>query len=326
MVATNSASAAATNSAAKKANSAANTVKNAVKGVMSGDKTSLMIVIAITVLLFIFVIIYITFAMKSSSLKGKMLNGEPLDLAKQDRLKIIKGADIPATAAGREYTYSTWIYLENIVNSSSTAHPVIMYRGDSTSLSSANPIFFMGANTNKLYVAIDTTTSTLTTSTLDDILKKNWFTSNDPNLTFDSSNRHIIMTVDYVPLQRWVNVVLVVDNKMLTLYLDGELYSVKSVDEYKKTNATATTRGFVPDSPVIEKTSGDIIIGKNATLGLDFTIDGFLGKVEFFNYALNNTEVRKAYESGPLAKSWLSWLGITQYGVRSPVYKLNQAQ
>lgn len=315
----------ASNTSASIAKTATNTaakVTSSLKNI-AGDKATLMIVIAVTVLLFVFVIIYITMAMKSNNLQGKLLNSSPLDLTKQERLVVVKSAEIPSTLSGREYTYSLWLYMENISNTTATNHNIIMYRGSTTDASTANPIMFMNANSNKMYIAIRTVGENNSFTNLDNLIQNNWFISSNKNLTYKTANTYIIIPIDYVPLQRWVNVIFVIDNKLISLYLDGELYSVKSCDEFK--GSDNNTIGFVSTNVVVDKTDGDVIIGKNNSVNLSTTMDGYIGKLEFFNYALNQNEVRSIYQNGPISKSWLSLLGITQYGVRSPVYKLNQA-
>lgn len=314
--------------------SALSSVSNAMKKAASSDKMPMMILIAVTILLFIFVILYITFAMKSSSLTGKVLTSTPLKLDKLENPLKISNGDMPNPAVGREYSYCFWMYLEdfkqeyNSIDSVTTPmHKLIMYRGNGDDVNSANPLIFMDGGSNKLYVVIKTTESSLISNAntnLNKILETNYFSS---SITLDdtSVNKHLIMAIDYVPLQRWVHVGLVVDNKMLSLFLDGELYSVKSVDEYKAARQPFVTRlGKVVDyNLIVEKSQGDMFIGKS-TIGNRRTINGYIGKVEYFNYALTIKDVKKSYESGPLSSGFLSTFGITQYGFRSPVYKLNE--
>lgn len=297
-------------------------IKDKIKNVFTADKAPLWIVIVITILLFVFVIVYITFAMKSSNLQGKLINGSPIYLPTQMKPVTVLASDLPATVAGREFSYSMWMYIDDFQRGSDTNHFMILYRGVSDSINGANPIVFMDAQSNKLYVAIRTTGSSLAGNSLDSLLKTNWFVSQDKNLAFANANKHVILTVDYIPLQRWVNVMVIVDNKLMSLYMDGELYSVKSVDEFK--GSSNNTLGSVNYNLVMEKTDGNVYIGKNPVAQQSYTIDGYIGKVEFFNYAINQDEVRRIYQYGPLSSTWLSMFGITQYGVRSPIYKLNE--
>lgn len=309
-------------------NSSASSFFGNLKGNLSDDKAAVIMVIGVTVILFVFVIIYITFAMKSSNLKGKLVNSKPIFLSsRMEKPERIISADLPKTVSGREYSYSLWMYIEDFVADPNRNHAIIMYRGgdnQTTSIASANPIFFMDAQSNKLYVVVATQSSTITASSgsqpsLNDILIRNWFSSTDANMNESNSNKHLILPVDYVPLQRWVHVALVVDNKIVSLYLDGDLYSVKSIDEFKGIRAGGNSVNY---NLVVQRTDGDIFIGRNPTSAMNNTIKGYVGKVEFFNYALNSNEVKTSYNGGPIGKNFLNWFGITQYGVRSPVYKI----
>jgi hypothetical protein len=134
------------------------------------------------------------------------------------------------------------------------------------------------------------------------------------------------MEVDYVPLQRWVNFIVIVDNKILTLFMDGEIYSVKSTDELKaqrKPDLDANGNP-IPYSLIVDKTDNDIQIGKNSING-KVTLNGYLSKLEFHNYAISINQVKSIYNAGPLSKGGLLGNMGIQYGFRSPVYKLNES-
>lgn len=309
-----------------------NSASEAVNKLKSSDKLPMIILIAVTVLIFVFVILYITFAMKSSSLDGKTLVKKPINLDKLSSPVQVPNGEMPKSVVGMEYSYVFWMYLERFVqtadsnNITKPYHKLIMYRGSVDDQSSANPIIFMDGLSNKLYVVIKTTESSLsqTDKSLHSILSNNYFLT-DKSFDDTTKNLHLVMTIDYVPLQRWVQVGCVVDNKVITLYLDGEIYSVKSVDEFRSARKPYVNRlgKEVPYNLIIDKTDGDLFIGKN-NLGNRYTIEGYIGKVEYFNYALTMKDVKNSYYSGPISKGILSMFGISQYGFRSPVYKMNE--
>lgn len=327
------------NVAARATNAAANGTANALSNAAKSDKMPMIIIIVVTILLFIFVILYITFAMKSNNLKGKALMTTPVKVDKSDTPIQISSSDIPKSEVGREFSYSFWIYLENFAQEFSgtgidrqPVHKMIMYRGNAGDVGSANPLVMMDGESNKMYIVIKTTESSLkdvgaskVADNLDLILKKNYFKTPDVDLLDPTANKHIILEIDYVPLQRWVNVVFVVDNKVLTVYLDGEIYSVKSTDEFKSSRKPHVTRlgKTVTYNLIVEKTDGDLFIGKSR-IGQKRTVDGWVGKTEFFNYAMSMEEVKKVYSNGPLPRGLLAMLGLGQYGFRSPVYKMNE--
>jgi hypothetical protein len=315
-------------------NANGNPITNTNASSQKDSKIPMIIIIVVTILLFIFVILYITFAMKSNNLKGKALMTIPIKMDKVDKPIQIPNSEIPKTESGREYAYAFWMYLESFspemdIPNNRPMHKLIMFRGNAGDVSSANPLIMMDGQTNKLYIIIKTTESSIVSATvnenLHEIIKNNYFISNI-SLEDPSVNKHLVLEIDYIPLQRWVHVGVVVDNKVLTLYLDGEIYSVKSTDEFKAARQPYVTRlgKVLPYNVIVEKTDGDLFIGKSV-IGNKRTIDGYMGKIEFFNYALSMEQLKKSYKTGPMPTGLLAMLGLGQYGFRSPVYKLNES-
>lgn len=321
----------ANNASKGNANGTANANANAANQEKGNNKMAMIVIIVITILLFVFVILYITFAMKSNNLKGKAIVSQPIDVGKTDTPTKIGNSEFPKSVVGREYSYSFWLYLENYNRSApgNPNHYMIMYRGNEGSLQSANPIIMMDNQSNKLYVVIRTVGSSFTVhdsaieSSTANIVNRNFFMS---DLTRANSNQHMICPIDFVPLQRWVHVTVVVDNKLVSLFMDGQIYSVKSVDEFKsmrKPEVDAFGKEQKYDI-ILDKTDGDLVIGKSS-ISQRLTIDGFVGKVEFFNYAVTIDDVQKIYSQGPMPQGFLSYLGLSQYGFRSPIYNMSSA-
>ena len=317
-----------TNGNASKGNLNANgkPVSNAAQG-EGNSKMPMIIIIVITILLFVFVILYITFAMKSNNLKGKAITTQPIDIAKSETPTQIGNSEFPKAAVGREYAYSFWLYLDNYQRTGldNNSYYMVMYRGNSGSLENANPIIMMDNQSNKLYIIIKTTQSSLQDVNINtaDIIKKNYFNSDTP---LANANTHLVCAIDFIPLQRWVHVACVVDNKLVTLFLDGQIYSVKTTDEFKSSKRTEldSMGNKVNYNLIIDKTEGDLVIGRSA-ISQRMAIDGWVGKIEFFNYALTVDNVRQIYQQGPMPKGFLSWLGLSQYGFRSPIYNMSSA-
>jgi len=301
-------------------------ISNAAQG-EGNTKMPLIIIIVITILLFVFVILYITFAMKSNNLKGKAITTQPIDVAKSETPTQIGNSEFPKAAVGREYTYSFWLYLDNYQRTGldNNSYYMVMYRGNSGSLENANPIIMMDNQSNKLYIIIKTTQSSLQNININtaDIIKKNYFNSDTP---LANANTHLVCAIDFIPLQRWVHVACVVDNKLVTLFLDGQIYSVKTTDEFKSSKRPELDNmgNKVNYNLIIDKTEGDLVIGRSA-ISQRMAIDGWVGKIEFFNYALTVDNVRQIYQQGPMPKGFLSWLGLSQYGFRSPIYNMSSA-
>jgi hypothetical protein len=319
-------------------NGTGNALKSSAEGVldnmkeMMGDKGPIIILIAVVLLAFIAVIIYISFALKASNLKGKRLLTQPIKLDDLPAPTVIDAGDIPKAAVGREYTYSFWLYLEGFRQTNNTPQ-MIFYRGSQHTIADANPIVLMDGNNNKINFVLKTQGSTLASTSSDvnyetslkNIFSRSYFNNKDFTLATPNTNKHVILSVDYVPLQRWVNFVLVIDNKLVTTFMDGEIYSVKTIDEYKMVKQPEfDVRGNKIDyNLIIEKTEGSIYAGAYRN---SLAPNSYLSNLEFYNYAVSLNDVKRIYNFGPFSKNFLSMLGISSYGMRSPIYKIDEYQ
>lgn len=293
------------------------------------DNMLVIIFISIILVIFLIVIIYIFVSMNGAGLKSATLSRTPIQLTGSNTHPPILAKDMPIPMVGMEYAYSFWVYLENY-SQTPGSEKMLWFRGTNGELTSANPIVYLDSMSNKMYVIIKTKNSNLytdDTSDLSKIISTNYFLNSSLSYDDPTANKHIIMSYDYVPLQRWVNFGISVDNKLITLYMDGEIYSVKSVDEIKALRASETDILGNPISynVIIDNTQGDINIGKNPVSSVNGTINGYVNKFEFFNYAITSNDMRRIYKNGPFVNRFLSFLGMGAWGVRSPVYKINSS-
>ncbi len=300
------------------------------KGWIGGDNSFTVLLIILTVLIFIMVVIYITFKIRASNLEGKRLVESPIKLDTMTSPLEISNSNIPVPSVGLEYSYNMWLYIENLEQSSAganpTQHKLLFYRGDPATVENANPLVMLDGVNSKMYIVFKTTNSTLKSdkpkeyeNDLKKVVEYNCFNSKSARTcSFTSAeNRHVIITIDYIPIQRWVNIAFSVDNKIITVYVDGEIYSVKSVDEYRSLK-------HLENNLVLSNSTGTIYVGKNPNVGNGNTVSGYLSRLEFYNYAVSVNDVRNMYSSGPFKKSWLSYVGMNQYGVRNPIYRIDQ--
>lgn len=313
----------------------------------SGNKMPIIIIIIAIILLFIIVILYIIFTIRSSKLSSVLLITKPIKLDEVSTPIEISSSLLPKSVVGREFSFSFWLYIENydqtftrdINNKVIPFDKMIFYRGIAGDISTANPIVFMDGLSNKLNIAIKTQNSTLTSvlnqidynANLYNIKFMNYFLNSKLkirdtlNPIVPAINKYIILTIDYVPLQRWVNITFIIDNKISTVFMDGEIYSVKSTEEFKAIREPELdVRGRPIDVNIIaDKTDGNIYIGKN-TIGGKIVVPGYLSRLQYCNYAMSINEVKSVYNQGPL-KSMFEIGGVTiPYGIRSPVYKLDE--
>jgi hypothetical protein len=130
--------------------------------------------------------------------------------------------------------------------------------------------------------------------------------------------------IDYVPLQRWVHIAIVVnetiDKGMITTYVDGEVVDTIS----SKDRVTLSTGISVPVNFTglnITKT-GDVYTGGDINdEDLSQGFPGIIGKINVSNFDMNGKEVYNMYVKGPI-DNLASKIGLPAYAVRSPIYKI----
>lgn len=218
--------------------------------------------------------------------------------------KLDAGA-MPSITNGRRVTYSFWIYVNDIDKYKGVPRHVL-HIGDETVLT-GSPIVFLGASDNRLYVAMGKA----------DIQYPAWVKTTRQKLEYQAAKHGMVF--DYLPIQRWVHVGIVINEAVnggsITGYLDGEL--VKTVS----TNTNIMFQGVVEathfQNLALDK-RGNLYIGgsMSSTMGPGFS--GLVSKVKFYNYDLNVDDMYKDYRSGPISGGVLSKLG---YGIRAPIYK-----
>ena len=175
---------------------------------------------------------------------------------------------------GKEYSYSLWFYIEEFVDRSGDVH--IMSRG--------NDVF--------------------------EILYSRRQASSDKKLTakvyLKDQTLPLDLEVSYMPIQRWVNLTVVVDNNYITLFMDGDIYAVKD---------TGTN--------VVKSSTGEFKFGNKDSMS---SFDMIVSNVKFFNYVLSVNDVRSLYAAGPSSKNVLGMLGLPMYGLRNPFYRIDRIQ
>lgn len=260
------------------------------------------VMILISVLVLVLVIVFIVFKVKANSLASvdlltnPIVPGNPLG----GEFNIAPAGKLPNTNNGNQYSYSVWLFVDNV--SITEDHKTVLYRGNSQSYANGTFFVYMDAKTNSLYASVRTNgaldeTNTNVEPTLNDIKKNKYFLQS---------------LIDYIPLQRWVNVTYTVNDTVLSTFMDGDLYSVTSIYELPvKADGSR---------PLISKQQGDVnISGKAGKEGFN----GYIGNSKYYNFALTVTEAQVVYKKGPYKLSWLSYLGLTNVGVRSPIYTIH---
>jgi hypothetical protein len=251
---------------------------------------------------------------------------------------------------GKEFSVSFWVYVESQSNTSNLRQ-VISIGDKSDELS---PLVMMDRTTNKMFIAMRTM-STPTMSTIEIINQysesvKTRTTSN-PHLKY---NKSIIMEIEYVPLGRWLNVVAVLDNDVVSLFVDGDMYSVAPISRFKDMThvsspatgtggAAAGAAGAAGTGGAAAGTGGaaagtggaasgganisipdptSTLVAKDPSGGLNVGgsngISGYVANVQVANYAFSIFHARAIYRAGPVRRT-LSWLLPSNIKLQWPI-------
>ena len=271
------------------------------KDMVKGTPYPLMIVVAIIVI--VSVIVFITIRLKRGSLKSvNMLSTSIVNANPQSgEFNISPAAKLPDSSNGNEFSISVWLFVENITNTSD--HKIIMYRGSPDSYINGKFYMYMDANTNAIYASVRTN------GALEEVSS-----TKEPTLENIRQNKYFMhSTIDYVPLQRWVNIIYTVKDTVFSTFVDGDLYSVSSVYELPTTPTGSR--------PIPVKQTGDVqIAGKAGKEGFN----GYIGNSAYHNFALTVNETKLVYRKGPYKSSWLKIFGMGNVGFRTPIYRISK--
>ena len=218
---------------------------------------------------------------------------------------------------GQRRSYSFWIYI-NDMNKYSGLYKHVLHIGDSKDIVNASPYIFLDKEKNRLYVRFSSTNPTNTVNVSGSI----------GNISADNLASFMQQgtIIPYIPLQRWVHVAIVVNQNTsggsVTTYVDGDLASINNHGTSGEGDLGAILNGKTLDYTNLNlDKSGTLVIGGNPYDNTGNGFSGLISKVTTYNYDLNQKDIYKDYNEGPI-DSILAKLGLGMYGVRSPVYKL----
>jgi len=260
-----------------------------------GLTTLMVVVVAVGVFA---ALAFTVYQILSTNLKVVTLLDEPVHAISQPKTVADK---IPAMKNGKEFSLSFWVYVEAPTNTSGLKK--VLHVGDGGDTYS--PLVMLDRTTNKMYVALRTMSSAGDTKAALDTYSttRQGSSASQDSAASDTGpvyNNFVILEVEYVPLARWINVVVVLDNDIVTLYLDGDIYSVSPVTRF-------ATDGVVADP------SGSLGVG-SSTRGFS----GYVSNVQIANYAFSVFHARALYRAGPVRRA-LSWLLPSNIKLQWPI-------
>lgn len=174
--------------------------------------------------------------------------------------RIIPANQIPK-AAGYEFTLNFWMYVRDW-NYSYDYPKCVLYRGDKN-CKKASPMVFLYPKTNKLMIRMD------------DGSVDNMNPFSCKNLKDDLSDVKPC-DIGNIPLQRWVMVTTVLWNTTSDIYINGKL-------------ARSCTYHNIPN----------IMNDKNIYVSVNDGFNGYISRLQYFNFAINPHHAYKLYQNGP---------------------------
>jgi hypothetical protein len=293
-----------------------NNIKDAFANITSTNESILYLII-IVFLVAVIVAYFLYYVIMDSILYQQKIDVEGTDVPiicnELSEFKITKS--LP-NSNGIKRSYGFWIYINDIDKYSGNFRHIAHLGGNQLpgQIKDACPYIFLDKKANSIYVRFApkadplTNTDVLRDSTTEDLFKYT---------TTDGDARNCGIKIDYVPIQRWVHIVIVVSDVnggIVYTYIDGELAKQDNIllklHELGFENKTDTL--FV---------GGSI---SNSQVGAS-GFSGLLSKFSLYNYDLNKNDIYKEYSKGPL-NGLLTSMGIVSYGLRNPIYKLNSVQ
>lgn len=266
-------------------------------------KGSAVIFVILALISIAVLIAFLVMKLKAATSKGVLIVGDPLQLYNMTTQISISQSNIPPTTNGQEFSFSMWLYLIDFAQTAEGPQLVFMRGADGTTVNLANPIVAFDGRTNKLYVSVKTNATPLTgatATTFYDMTKKTGY---------------LTSSIDYFPLQRWVNVVGAVQDDSLSVYMNSYLYSVSNVVDLMTADTTILAR------PVFSACTGNLYVGATGVSGVREP-RAFITQFNFYNYAVTTKEIGSLYKAGPSSSSFFAKLGLAGYGLRSPVYRI----
>lgn len=279
----------------------------------SGNNTVLEnAIMTISIIILITSLIYVIILLNKSNLIYYSYKNKPINLSETTFGKLLvdnnnKNVTLDEKVKlsnGLEYTYSFWLYLEDLKSNNNSNRLVFLRtdENDSGGLNNPNPIVYLKKDTNNMIIKVKTQDSDGSSNLVDE-------NGNLSNLNTNSCN-YITAELKYIPLQRWVNIVINVDNNLLTIYRNSKPVYANFVDETESNGEGCSSLTS------IDITTGDVYIGTNE----NNKYNGYISNIQFYNYSIkSNKDIENIYNRGPVTKTIADTLNLPNIELRSPI-------
>ena len=173
---------------------------------------------------------------------------------------------------GMEFTWSTWLFIDNASSGNNNNPKRIFSKGGN---SETGEVFAMNSPGLYLY---DGTTSTSNTNSL--TVAMTTFDDQENSVGSGTLGKIEKITIKNVPIQKWVNIIIRVQNRTIDIYVNGVMSSRYNL------------------SQVIKQNYGDIFVGDDAN-----GMNGFISSLRYFDHAIGNMKIEEIIQQGPNLKA-----------------------
>ena len=243
---------------------------------------------------------------------------------------------------GLKRTYTFWIYIKDM------AHQYfknVLYIGNEKQLKDRSPQIFLDKQKNKLFIRFSKKEGFSNDNSYQESINwgdngggpsiENFFQEDvESNLgPYPTKFKQYMqqgVCIEYVPIQRWVHIGIVINDYgtstggSIATYVDGDLVGIAGHGEtFKGLDNSFDNDNFKYDITNLDLDKNDnLIIGGEHNANTTPGFAGLLCKFTMFNYDLNDRDIHNNYNEGPI-DNFMAKLGLGAYGVRSPIYKIH---
>lgn len=224
---------------------------------------TVLIIAGISLIIVIIIIVVIVKSVKQKK-NAPFLIGDPVDGTNP---QMIDASEIPISTS-HEYSMNFWIFVRDW--SYDYGKPkCVLYRGDAN-CNHASPMVFLYPRTNSLMVRFSTEANRNQSINPFKCPQHNLY---DPIHACDVTN---------IPIQRWVQVTVVLWNTTTDVYINGKI-------------ARSCTHPSIP----LNMSQANIYVAQGGGF------KGYISKLQYFNYAIDALKSYQLYMKGPIPKKFL---------------------
>ena len=236
------------------------------------------IIFIVLILIIVLIYYFIQWFFKSTDATNYLLS----NMHNTKTLYTITSNKAPISSNGVQMTYSMWIYINNWdYNYSTPKH--VFHRGDKI-LKYANPNVWLYPNENKLMVRFEVK------KPLQNMQNELVYSpkKNNPKYNPEILNENFVCDLPYVPIQKWMNLTICLNNNVSDIYIDGKLIR-------------SCILNGIPHIKYVDNEDNNIYLGGDNYNNPDMPgFDGYMSNVIFLNKNITSVEAEQIYNNGPV--------------------------